>query len=87
MKLLAKWCYFATKKKKKILRIGNLIAELSLKEAENKKTIGHTNSAKWVLKIELCSFFGTLWCAIVHPYHLLLLLQNVSTDSKRKDLK
>ena len=40
MKLLAKWCYFATKKKKKKkkkLRIGNLIAELSLKEAENKK--------------------------------------------------
>ena len=37
MKLLAKWCYFATKKEKKNLRIGNLIAELSLKEAENKK--------------------------------------------------
>ena len=36
MKFLTKWCYFAPKKKKK-LRFGNLIAELSLKETENKK--------------------------------------------------
>ena len=37
MKFLAKWCYFAQKKKKKKMRFGNLIAELSLKETENKK--------------------------------------------------
>ena len=40
MRFLTKWCYFAPKKKiknKKKLRFGNLIAELSLKETENKK--------------------------------------------------